>query len=269
MTKSTIVLLAAICIQLNTLAQTNPKINTGRFYMGFGTSVSSFLGGEFGKVYSIRLNYSPDYYDSYGNYNSYENDIYGNDDSYLMYSPIQLDVNAGTFVSEKLAIELESSFIWHLRGKPDPEMNSGYIGNEYFIEKNDNSVLFAIPLLVNFKFFPTGRVNSPFYVKAGGGFQYVSESSERVRDYYAEDYYYYNQFLGSEIMASYSKKTWMPGFKVGAGVSYSVFQDMNAFTEIEYSYFKNTSSKGNTPLALDIARYTGLLALNTKIYFSF
>jgi opacity protein-like surface antigen len=264
-----IVLFAVLAIQFTTMAQYKTSVNTGKFYMGFGTSVSSFLGGEFGKVYSIRLNYSPDYYDDYGSYNSYGYNSYSNNDSYLMYSPIQLDVNAGAYVTEKLAVELESSFIWHLRGKPDPELNSGYIGNDYFTEKNDNSTLFAIPLLMNVKFFPGGRVNSPFYIKAGGGFQYVSESTERIREYYTDDGYYYNQYNGSEIIASYSKKTWLPGFKFGAGVSYSVFQDMSAFTEIEYSYFKNTSTKGNTPLALDKARYTGLLALNTKIYFSF
>ena len=264
-----IVLFAVLAFQFSTMAQYKTSVNTGKFYMGFGTSVSTFLGGEFGKVYSIRLNYSPDYYDDYGNYNSYGYNSYSNNDSYLMYSPIQLDVNAGAYVTEKLAVELESSFIWHLRGKPDPELNSGYIGNDYFTEKNDNSTLFAIPLLMNMKFFPSGRVNSPFYIKAGGGFQYVSESSERIREYYTDDGYYYNQYNGREIIASYSKKTWLPGFKFGAGVSYSVFQDMSAFTEIEYSYFKNTSTKGNTPLALDKARYTGLLALNTKIYFSF
>ncbi len=106
-------------------------------------------------------------------------------------------------------------------------------------------------------------------MKAGGGFQYVSESSERVREYYSFDEYYYNYYSGTSVLAEYSKKAWLPGFKIGAGLSYNLLEDLSAFTEIEYSYFKNSPSGGSSPLALNKARYTGLLALNTKIYFSF
>ena len=236
--------------------------------MGFGTSVSTFLGGEFGKVYALRINYTPDYYDNYGSYNSYNYNSYNND-SYFMYSPIQLDVNAGYFLGEKLALELESSFIWHLRGKPDPDFVTGYDGDTYYTEKNDNSTLFAIPFVMNAKFYPMGRINAPFYVKAGAGFQYVNESSERVKEYYLYDKYNYNNYNGREVIGSYNKKALLPGFKIGAGISYTVMENLNAFTEIEYSYFKNISASGSSPLALDRARYTGLLALNTKIYFRF
>jgi len=240
--------------------------------MGFGTSVSSFLGGEFGKVYALRLNYSPDYYDSYNSYNYSSYDGY---DSYFMYSPIQLDVNAGYMLNEKLSVEMESSFIWHLRGRPEPEFVTGIEDGSDYIDKYDNSTLFAIPLVVNAKFYPAGRKETPFYIKAGAGFQYVSESSERVREYYTfteydplDEYRYYH-YSANTVLASYSKKSWLPGFKIGAGLSYTLLEDINAFTEIEYSYFKNSPSGGSSPLALNKARYTGLLALNTKIYFSF
>ncbi len=248
-------------------SQNYKKESSGEFYMGFGTSVSTFLGGEFGKAYSIRLNYTPDYYDNYGNFSYYEREKY--DNSQIMYSPIQLDANLGYFISNKTAIELESSFIWHLRGRPDPDFVTGTEGDMDYIDKNDNSTLFAVPLLINLKFYPIGRIKSPFYIKAGVGFQFVKESTERVREFYTYDEYYYNYYSSSYTLARYEKTAVLPGFKIGAGLSYSVFNELNAFTEIEYSYFKNTSVKGNTPLALDKARYTGLLALNTKIYFSF
>lgn len=261
----TITLACILCSSYSFSQDAHNKVN-GKFYMGFGTSVSSFLGGEFGKVYALRLNYSPDYYDSYSsfNYNSY--DGY---DSYFMYSPIQLDVNAGYMVNEKLSLEMESSFIWHLRGRPDPEFATGSDNGNDYIDKYDNSTLFALPLVVNAKFYPAGRNQTPFYIKAGAGFQYVSESSERVREYYSFDEYYYNYYSGQSVLASYSRKTWLPGFKIGAGISYTLLEDLNAFTEIEYSYFKNSPKGGDSPLALNKAHYTGLLALNTKIYFNF
>jgi opacity protein-like surface antigen len=71
------------------------------------------------------------------------------------------------------------------------------------------------------------------------------------------------------VLGTYSRKSWLPGFKIGAGLSYTLLEDLNAFTEIEYSYFRNSPKGGESPLALNKARYTGLLALNTKIYFSF
>lgn len=261
-----IITLALILCSVRSSSQYSHNTTNGKFYMGFGTSVSSFLGGEFGKVYALRLNYSPDYYDSYNSYNYSSYDGY---DSYFMYSPIQLDVNAGYMLNEKLSVEMESSFIWHLRGRPEPEFVTGTEDGSDYIDKYDNSTLFAIPLVVNAKFYPAGRKQTPFYIKAGGGFQYVSESSERVREYYSFDEYYYNYYSGTSVLAEYSKKSWLPGFKIGAGLSYTLLEDLNAFTEIEYSYFKNSPSGGSSPLALNKARYTGLLALNTKIYFSF
>ena len=267
-----IITLALILCSVSSSSQYSHNTTNGKFYMGFGTSVSSFLGGEFGKVYALRLNYSPDYYDSYNSYNYSSYDGY---DSYFMYSPIQLDVNAGYMLNEKLSVEMESSFIWHLRGRPEPEFVTGTEDGSDYIDKYDNSTLFAIPLVVNAKFYPAGRKETPFYIKAGAGFQYVSESSERVREYYTfteydplDEYRYYH-YSAATVLASYSKKLWLPGFKVGAGVSYNLLEDLSAFTEIEYSYFKNSPSGGSSPLALNKARYTGLLALNTKIYFSF
>ncbi|MBL8017200.1 MAG: hypothetical protein JNK43_08025 [Ignavibacteria bacterium] len=267
----TITLAFVLCAS-NSFSQDAHNTKNGKFYMGFGTSVSSFLGGEFGKVYALRLNYSPDYYD---NYNSYNYNSYDGYDSYFMYSPIQLDVNAGYMVNDKLSLEMESSFIWHLRGRPDPEFVTGTEGNNNYIDKYDNSTLFAVPLVVNAKFYPAGRKQTPFYIKAGAGFQYVSESSERVREYYTytvydplnEDRYYH--YSATNILAEYSRMSWLPGFKIGAGISYTLLEDLNAFTEIEYSYFKNNPKGGESPLALNKARYAGLLAINTKVYFSF
>ena len=264
--KTILVLFIAIATSFNSFGQIKSKVNYSMFYMGFGTSVSSFLGGEFGKVYALRLNYSPDYYDSYNSYNYNSYDGY---DSYFMYSPIQLDVNAGYMVNDKLGIEMESSFIWHLRGRPDPQFETGTESGNDYIDKYDNSTLFAVPLVVNAKFYPAGRKQTPFYIKAGVGFQYVSEYSERVREYYSFDEYYYNYYSGTAVLGTYSRKSWLPGFKIGAGLSYTLLEDLNAFTEIEYSYFKNSPKGGESPLALNKARYTGLLALNTKIYFSF
>ena len=264
--RTIIIILAFVMFSFTSFSQTAQNRINGNFYIGFGTSVSSFLGGEFGKVYALRLNYSPDYYDSY---NSYNYNSYNGYDSYFMYSPIQLDVNAGYMVNDKLGIELESSFIWHLRGKPDPQFETGTESGNDFIDKYDNSTLFAVPLVVNAKFYPAGRKQTPFYIKAGAGFQYVSEYSERVREYYSFDEYYYNYYSGTAVLGTYSRKSWLPGFKIGAGLSYTLLEDLNAFTEIEYSYFRNSPKGGESPLALNKARYTGLLALNTKIYFSF
>ncbi len=264
--RTIVIVFAFVVCAASSFSQSTYNTINGKFYMGFGTSVSSFLGGEFGKVYALRLNYSPDYYDSYNSYNYNSYDGY---DSYFMYSPIQLDVNAGYMVNDKLGIEIESSFIWHLRGRPDPQFETGTESGNDYIDKYDNSTLFTVPLVVNAKFYPAGRKQTPFYIKAGAGFQYVSEYSERVREYYSFDEYYYNYYSGTAVLGTYSRKSWLPGFKIGAGLSYTLLEDLNAFTEIEYSYFKNSPKGGESPLALNKARYTGLLALNTKIYFSF
>ncbi|MBN1634503.1 MAG: hypothetical protein JW917_10080 [Ignavibacteria bacterium] len=235
-----------------------------RFYIGLGTGIQSYIGGDFGNTYALRYE-SNYYYDDYRyNNNYYYDDYYDDNDGAL--SPIGVDVYAGLQLNDYLSVELESSFIWHLIGRPDRQYETGYEGEEYYIDSWDDSWLYANPIFLGLKFYPAGREGLPFFISAGFGMQYTKESMERIREYYDYGYnYYYNPVY---ILGSYSSSKWMKGFKVGGGFSYNFFNLFTAEAELRYtSFYPEQNLK--SPLLINRVPQIGNLALLTKIYFVF
>jgi hypothetical protein len=239
-------------------------------YFGFGTSVSSFAGGDFGSNFAMRYSnsryYDNNYYNSYNDYNYY-NDCY--DDSYNL-SPLQVDVSAGYAVSEKLSFEIESSFIWHFNGRHLPEFTTGTQGGDDYIDKYDNSSLYAVPIFATVKYYPFDRYKSPIFLSAGYGWQYTKEYVERVREYYdfSSNYGYYNYSYNFPI-AQYESARWLQGFKVAAGISYGISEYLSGEVELRFSTFFPNERKDNSPLTMFKTPNITNIALGTKVYFLF
>jgi len=237
-----------------------------KFYIGIGFGLQSYIGGDFGKTYSLRFSGNDNYYDDYnGYYNSYNYGYrdYEND----LISPIGFDVAAGIELNSYLSIELESSFIWHLFGRPDRQYETGFLGNEYYIDCWDDSRLYANPIFLGAKIYPFKRERIPLYLSAAFGWQYTKEAMDRVREYY--DYnYYYNYYYPKYIIGSYSDSKWMTGFKTGIGASYAIFDLVITDIELRYTNFypqKDLSS----PLTMNRVPNIGNLALITKFSITF
>lgn len=236
-----------------------------KFYLGFGTNIQSYIGGEFGSTYALRYD---NYYDDYNYNNYYYYDHYYYDDYYdyddWMISPVGFDLYAGVQLNSYLAVELESSFIWHLLGRPDRKYETGYTGEEYYMDYNEDSWLYANPIFLGIKLYPGGKERFPFFISGGFGMQYMRETMDRVREYY--DYeYYYNYYSPKYLIASYESAKWMMGFKAGGGLSYSFYDLFTAEAELRYTSFypeQNTRS----PLLMNRVPQIGNLAFLMKIY---
>lgn len=128
------------------------------FYIGIGTSLSSYVGGDFGSTFAMRYwnNYNDDPY-------YYNNNYYNRHSSYYNYnsgmlSPLQVDLALGTNISNYFSFQIESSFIWHLNGRADPKYETGtFNDNTDYIDRYDNSTLFSIPIIASLKVYPFGR----------------------------------------------------------------------------------------------------------------
>jgi hypothetical protein len=236
-----------------------------KFYIGLGTNVQSYIGGDFGKTYGLR--YEDGYY--YDDYNYYHNnyyyyDYYDYDEGTL--SPLGFDLYAGLQLNDYLSIELESSFIWHLIGKPDRQYETGYHGGVYYIDSYSDSWLYANPTFLGLKLYPAGRFTLPFFISAGFGMQYTNEAMDRIREYYDYGYgYYYNPVY---FIASYESSKWIKGFKVGGGFSYNFYNFITAEAELRYTSFypeQNLSS----PLLINRVPQFGNLAFLMKAYVVF
>ncbi len=237
-------------------------------YFGAGTSVASYVGGYFGQAYLLRAfttyDYYYDYYDDYsGLY--YYGDYYNN--YYTLWSPLVLDLSAGYKINDFTSFEVSSSLVWHYNGRVDPQFETGNLGRIDYLDRNDPSSLFAIPVSLMLKLH-SGPGLDGVYIKGGPAFQYVSESYDRVREFY--DFDYYGSYTYSiAFLKHFEKKKWMPGFTVGMGLGYSMGFGSSAYTELEYSYFNNPGRNNSTALALDRAPESQLISFKTKVYFSF
>lgn len=236
-------------------------VNYPKIYFGIGTGIQSYIGGDFGKAYSLRFFSKYDYYDDY----YYNNRRYYDNDRDLI-SPVGFDLNAGVNINEYLSVELESSFIWHFFGWPDRQYETGTSGNWDYIDKYDDSFLFANPYTINLKVYPGGRRAGLFF-SGGFGWMYIKESMNRVREFYDYSYNYYN-YSYTYLIKSYKDSKWCTGFKVAAGFSFPAFDYLSGELEIKYTSFypeKNMES----PLLINRVPNIGNIALVSKFYFSF
>lgn len=234
------------------------------FYMGVGTSVSSYLGGYFGSVYQMRILSSYDYYEDY----NYPYSSYGSyyDDYNDIWSPITFSFILGKNLSEHISIEAESDFLFHFSGRVDPQFQSGESGNRNYLDRNDYASLFAIPLSLSLKISSGDEDGYGAFIKFGYALQYTSESYDRVREYYSyETYNYYSQ---DYFLYNVSKKKWLNGFKTGLGLKYYLSDFSYAVTELEYAYF-NINPNNQTALALDRAPEAQLFSFSAKVFFDF
>lgn len=248
-----------IIISLDTAPAQNYQ--NDNFYLGFGTGISSYLGGYFGKAYSMKVlyDYSDDYY---YNYYDYESDY----SSTTIWSPIQFDISGGFKISENLSAEFTSTFLFAFNGLIDPEFVTGNTGNTDYIDRNSYSQLYAVPVSAALKIHYADQYGSGTFFKIGPAFQYTSEEYDRIREYYDYGKYYsYSEFV---YLYTVSESRWLPGFTVSTGIMFDLSDYVSSYTELAYSYFK-ISGNNSTALALDRAIEAQLFSLNTKIYFSF
>jgi|WetSurMetagenome_2_1015567.scaffolds.fasta_scaffold06965_1 hypothetical protein len=231
-------------------------------YIGIGTSLSSYLGGDFGSTFHLRFfnyhNYNHDYNYDNNNYNSSS-----------LLSPIQLDLAGGVNLSRNLSVVLETSFIWHFDGFPRRNYEPGTLpGNYYYLDRNDNSSMFAIPIIISIRYFPFDRNIIPFYLSLGYGRQYTKESLDRIREIYTYDYGYYEYNNYEYPIASYSATEWLSGYKLSIGGFYNIENMLTGELELRFTNF-NANKKNNSPLAMHNSPNIFNVALGTKVYFNF
>jgi len=245
----------------------NSQIKENDFYIGIGTSLSSYIGGDFGSTFAIRYwnNYNNDYYDNY-----YDRHYHYNDYIDGMLSPLQIDIALGTNVSKNIAFQLGSSFIWHLNGRIDPQYETGTLSNKLdYIDRYDNSTLLAIPIIASVKVYPFGRNIASFYISGGYGIQYTKESVDRIREVYDYSYsgYYGNSTLYDYTLANYWDARWFHGFKTAMGLTYQLNEKVSGEVELRFTNFYPSERINNSPLTMYRTPNLGNIALSTKIYF--
>jgi|GEM_PF-1066384 len=231
------------------------------FYMGFGTTISSYLGGDFGSTFQI------DFFRSYYDNDYYYDDYYYNNNNPSFIYPLQLDLLFGYKINNYLSAEFETSFLFHLDGWAARQYESGTIGEWDYLDRYDNATLYAVPFTASLKLCPFGS-DRFFYLKGGFSTCFMSESVDRVREYYTYDYYYYyNRY--NVIIGNYNTKRWLSGFIVGLGFRYSPSDFFGGETEIRYSGYFNSDKKDKSPLSIDRTSLIQNLALNLKFYIYF
>ena len=246
----------------------NQGFNDKTFYGGIGSKLSSYIGGDFGSIFAIRYSADENYNADDEYYYNKGNDYAQSGPSYSL-NPLQVNLFGGVNLNNNFSMELESSLIWHTRGNVDADYVTGVENGFSYVDKNSNSSMLALPIMASLKFFPLGKDDSPFYLTGGYGIQFISESAERVRDYYYNTGYYGNTSYFSIPIEEYSTSSWLTGFKVGAGISYNMFGNLLGEIELSFTNFINNNADYNTPLALDRTTDIGNISLGTKILFGF
>jgi hypothetical protein len=238
------------------------KGNLAGGFFGIGTSLSTYAGGDFGSTFQLRFFNYHDYNHDY----SYSNNNYN---SNSLISPVQLDLSGGVHLSPNLSVALETSFIWHFDGFPGRNYESGTLhGNYYYLDRNDNSSMIAIPVFLSVKYFPFNRNIIPFYVSSGIGWQYTKESLDRIREIYTYDYGYYEYNNYEYTVASYSASEWLKGLKLSIGGLYSLENIFTGELELRFTNF-TANRKSGSPLAMHNSPNIFNIALGTKVYFNF
>ena len=240
------------------------------FYVGFGTGISTFLGGDFGSRFSTRVtspmfNNGNGYYNNRLYYNRYDyNDYY---DDRTSFNPLQADMTVGIQPMKSLALELNASIRWHSYGRPDPQFETGTFNGNTYIDRYDNSTLLTVPLMASIKFYPPLSSVNNLYITAGFGFQYTSESLDRIREFYDYNSYYGDYTQGYEFpIASYSESRWYPLVKAGIGYLYRMPDNFAGSIELVYSNFFS-ELRNDSPLAMFRTKNVGNISLGMNIYF--
>jgi opacity protein-like surface antigen len=238
-----------------------------KYYIGIGTSLSTFVGGDFGKIFAIRYTTDSDNNDN-GYYYNKSSEYYDNSSNSL--NPLQFDLVAGVNITRDFAFELETSFIWHSNGKVNPDYSFGSEGDFNYIDRYDNSTLFALPVMASLKVYPLGRDNVSFYLKGGYGIQYTQESLEKIREFYTT--YNYGYYFRTETyefpIAEYSANRLLHGFKAAAGFSYNLFGTLAGDIELRYTNFFINENKAG-PLSMSTTPVIGNIALGTIVYLNY
>lgn len=240
------------------------------FYIGIGTSLSSYIGSDFGKTFAIRYENSGYYDDGY--YNGYNYGYHRYDDYYYdreTFFPLQFDVAVGMNVSKILSVQIESSILWHLNGRVDRNYVTGTEGDYDYIDYNDNSTLISVPIMASFKLFPFGKKRTSFYLTGGYGVQYMQEGVDRIRSYY--DYSSYGNMYYSNLyeypLAEYRGREWVHGFKTGMGVNFNILRNINCDVELKVTNFFPPGRDNSNILSMYRSPNITNISLGTKIYF--
>jgi len=242
-------------------ANSQYQYGTSEYYVGFGSSIASYIGGYFGQAYQLRAFtvYDDYYYDYYNDYDYYYED-------YTLWSPLVADFNLGKNINENVAFEISSAFVYHYNGRVDPQITSGSINGRDYIDRNDYSVLFAIPVSALIKLQTSSGTDNGAFIKAGPAFQYTSEKYDRVREYYS---YSYESRSYYGYLGTFEKAEWLPGFTVNIGINYALFPEVSVVTELGYSYFSISGQTHRSALALDNAPEAQMISFKTLINFDF
>lgn len=241
-----------------------------QFYIGIGTSFSSYIGSDFGKTFALRYAPSGYYNDSY--YNNYYNRSHRYDDYYgsrETFFPLQVDLAMGMNVSKILSVQIESSILWHLNGRVDRNYETGTEGDYDYIDFNDNSSLISVPILASVKLYPFGKKRNAFYLTGGYGIQYMQEGVDRIRSYY--DYTSYGNTYYSDLyeypLAEYKGREWLHGFKAGMGVNFKIMRSISCDVELSATNFFPPYRDNSSPLSMYRSPNITNIALGTKVYF--
>lgn len=250
-------------------AQETISRNEGRFFVGLGGGISTYLGGAFGKMYAIRYKshtgYDDYYYSPYRRtyYNHYYN---GKADEGMLY-PLQVDLNLGYRILEPVAITIETSFIWHNAGRVDAEPQLIVTEEETYRDDFEPSSLLAIPIFASVKVFPFGWYKNQLYFSAGYGVQYVRESVTKWRNYFYSTYWQWNNNYYSIPLEYYEDFGFIQGFKLAVGIDLSVSKYFFGNIELRFTNFY-PRQVSNTPLALTNSSNMMNCALISRFFLS-
>jgi len=243
--------------------------NKSNFFIGLGGGFSTYLGGNFGKMYSLRYKSYTGYDDyNYSTYNgTYNNRYYNRGADKSMLYPMQFDLNLGYRLLEPVTISLETSIIWHNAGRVDFEPQVIMTQEEMYRDDFEPSSLLAIPVFASVKVFPFGGYKNIFYLSAGYGVQYVRESVTKWRDYLYNSYWQSSMYSYSIPLEYYKDFGFIQGFKVAIGMDLSVTKYFFGNIELRFTNFY-PHQRSNTPLALTNSSNMMNLALIGRFFIS-
>ncbi len=231
-----------------------------RIGISFGTTLGTYTGADFGSAYSMSF-YTSNYNDRYY-YNSYYYDNSYN--SFL--SPLEFDLGLDVGITRNISLSFESSFIWHINGRPHRDYVTYISGSRSYLERWDNSYMYAVPLFLSLKLYPFGKETNSFYLSAGYGMQYTTESMDRLRE--DLDYNHHNYYGRTYVVGSISEAKWLQGIKLAIGLNFPFADYVSNETEIKFTNFfpqRNIYSS----LAMNTTTNITFIGISTKMYFNF
>lgn len=231
------------------------------FGISFGATLGTYAGADFGSAYYMSF-YNSDYYDDYYRNNGY---YYNNNYNNSFLSPLEFDLGMDFRVTDNLSLNFESSFIWHINGKPHRDYMTVITSQRSYIEKWENSYMYAVPMFLNLKVYPFGRQNYSMYISGGYGLQYTTESMDRVRE---DINYGYNYHGYRSYVYGVSDAKWLQGIKLAVGMSFAVSNNLSNETEIKVTNFfpqRNAFS----PLAMNTSTNITFIGITSKMYINF